>query len=162
LFGSDTFIEAYHLPGRAALVGDGSVAAVIPCSILLPDHLLRPPLPPCVWLISDPDMPDDFCTRHGGRISVVIPSTDTRQVHRPKYARKHGAGLAIESADIPAAVWRAAGQFWLYFVPIPLDLHSGRKRCFLHTGKGRMTTPIPDRPSITAAGGCLAPLDRPT
>jgi hypothetical protein len=129
LSGSGTLIAAYRFTSRAALVGDGgSVAAAAPGSILVAgivaaesddhDHLLGSPLPRCVWLTSDPEMPDDFCTRHGVRISVVIPSTDPRLVHWPKYARKHGAGLAIESARIPAAAWRTASQFWLYFDPI--------------------------------------------
>ena len=67
------------------------------------DHLLRSPLPPCVWLTSDPDMPDDSCTRHGVRISV-IPSTDRRLVHWPKYIRKLDAGSETATAAAVAAV----------------------------------------------------------
>jgi hypothetical protein len=139
LSGACTFIAAYHLTSRAALVGDGgSVGAVTPGSILVAgivpaksddyDDLLRsPPMPACVWLTSDPDMPDDFCTRHGVRISVVIPSADRRLVHWPKYIRKHDAGLeaataaAVAAGDIPAAARRMASQFWLYFGVVEPD-----------------------------------------
>ena len=115
-------------------MGDGgSVAAATPGSILvagiLPaksddyDGALRSPLPPCVWLSSDSDMSDDFCTRHGFRISVVIPTADPRLVHWPKYIRKHDAGIvgAQAGADIPAFVQRAAARFYVYFGPVALD-----------------------------------------
>ena len=128
LSGARTFIAAYHFTSRAALVGDGgSVAAATAGSILvagiLPhyDHLLRSPLPPSVWLTSDPDMPDDFCTV---RISVVIPSTDRRLVHWPKYIRKHDASIfetQCRAPYTPAFAQRAAAQFYVYFGPVTLD-----------------------------------------
>jgi hypothetical protein len=135
LSASGTFIAGYHFTSRAALVGDGgSVAAATPGSVLvagiLPaksddyDPVLRSPLPPCVWLTSDPDMPDDFCTRHGVRISVVIPSTDRRLVHWPKYIRKHDAGIVetqCRAPYTPAFAQRAAAQFYVYFGPVALD-----------------------------------------
>ena len=65
----------YHVTDGVALVGDGgSLAAAKPGSILMDgilpaksdDHDVRsPPMPACVWLSSDPDMSDDFCTWHG-------------------------------------------------------------------------------------------------
>jgi hypothetical protein len=130
----DTGNATIPLTSVAALVGNGgSIEAAARGSILdvglLPattndyDHLLRSPLPPCVWLTSDPEMPDDFCTRHGARISVAIPSADRPLVHWPKYARKHDAGIveAQAAADVPAVAHRAAAQFYVYFGQVALD-----------------------------------------
>lgn len=125
----------YHFTSLAALAGDdSSVAAATPGSILaagiLPakaddyDEMLRAPLPPCVWLTSDPDMPDDFRTQHGVRISVVIPSTDRRLVHWPKYIRKQDVGMmeaAMAAADFPAVAKRAGKNFYVYFGAVELD-----------------------------------------
>jgi hypothetical protein len=118
----------YHFTSGTARVGNGSLETPAPGSILavgvLPnrtydyDHALHSPLPPCVWLTADPDMPSVFCGGHRARISLVIPSTDRRLVNWYKYARKHGADTVIDQADIPAAWRRSPAQFWLYFAPV--------------------------------------------
>ena len=64
----------YHCTSGTALVGNGSLETPAPGSILavgvLPnrtydyDHALRSPLPPCVWLTADPDMPSVFRGGH--------------------------------------------------------------------------------------------------
>jgi hypothetical protein len=124
----------YHVTNLSALIGDNAalvcqasgeekadLSLAEPGSIfssgLRPaktddyDHVLRAPLPPCVWLSSDPEMSGDFSTRQGVRLSVVIPSTDRRLVPWSKYSRKHGA---VEVA-LGGREGRAAAQFWLYF-----------------------------------------------
>ena len=57
------------------------------------DQLLTEPMPPCVWLTTNPDMSAVFLNGeyldHGNwRVTVVIPSTDRRLVHWPKYMRR--------------------------------------------------------------------------
>ena len=52
------------------------------------DHALRSPLSPCVWLTTDPEMPDGHSSFNGLRITVDIPSDDQRLQHWPTYWRE--------------------------------------------------------------------------
>jgi hypothetical protein len=135
-------MRLYHFTGLRALIGDAGLDAIQPGNVdlrtvaapgsiiadgLKPfrkddyDHVLRSPLPPCVWLTSDPDMVKDglnFSSFADYRITVLIPSIDPRLVHWPKYFRKHGQctwSEAMRQADVLEAVRRASATFYVYF-----------------------------------------------
>ncbi len=76
------------------------------------------PIPDCVWLTSNPDMPKDYSSFAEVRIELVIPSSDKRLVPYPKYFRKH-TGHAIDIVKIPQT--EEAKRFYLYFGDIPLS-----------------------------------------
>jgi hypothetical protein len=88
------------------------------------DHILRSPLPPCVWLTSDPDlglkthMGDHFSRHSDFRLTVLIPSTDRRLAHWPKYFSKHGRCTWTETmrqSDLPPVAQRSIETFYTYF-----------------------------------------------
>jgi hypothetical protein len=135
-------MRLYHFTGLRALIGDAGLDAIRPGDVdlrtvaapgsiiadgLKPsrkddyDGALRSPLPPCVWLTSDPDMVKDglhFSSFADYRITVLIPSIDPRLVHRPKYFRKHGQCTwpeAMQQVDALEAVRRASTAFYIYF-----------------------------------------------
>jgi hypothetical protein len=132
-------MKLYHFTRLAALVGAGgmdvikrrvgeevdlfSVAA--PGSILIAglrprktddyDGALRAPLPPCVWLTTDPDMSPDYCSSWGDwRLSCVIPSRDHRLSLWRTYVRKHKADDRIDHvlADPQLLI---SQRFYVYF-----------------------------------------------
>ena len=138
-------MRLYHFTGLRALIGDAGLAVIQPGGVdirtvaapgsiiadgLKPykedsyDHLLRSPLPPCVWLTSDPDtglirvMGNPFSSHVGFRVTVLIPSINRRLAHWPKYFRKHGwltLSEALQLANVPEAVRRANTTFYVYF-----------------------------------------------
>ena len=138
-------MRLYHFTGLRALIGDAGLAVIRPGEVdlrtvaapgsiiadgLKPskedgyDHALRSPLPPCVWLTSDHDMGADigdsglhFSSFADLRITMLIPSTDRRLAHWPKYFRNHGRWTwseAMQYADSPE-VQRVAETFYVYF-----------------------------------------------
>jgi hypothetical protein len=134
-------MRLYHFTGLRALIGDAGLAVITPgyidlrtvaapgsiivdglkpCTTDDYDHVLRSPLPPCVWLTSDPDMDDNdlhFSSFTGYRITVLIPSIDPRLVHWPKYFNKHGRctwSKSMQYVDSPE-VKHASANFYLYF-----------------------------------------------
>jgi hypothetical protein len=135
-------MRLYHFTGWSALIGEGKLAALplgdvdlrtvaAPGSIMADglkpskeggyDGVLRSPLPPCVWLTSDPDMglmSLHFSKYADFRVTVVIPSTDRRLAHWPKYFRKHGRcawSEAMRQSDASEAVQLASETFYTYF-----------------------------------------------
>ena len=136
-------MRLYHFTGLRRLLGDegfaawsaaldeGDVLSAIPYATpgsilkggLKPfrsddlDGALRSPLPACVWLSSDPAMPQGYSTWNGWRLTVVVSSSDRKLVHWPKYFRKHeiyrDALLAV-----PEAQRRVSESFYAYFGPI--------------------------------------------
>jgi hypothetical protein len=138
-------MRLYHFTGWCALIGEGKLAELQPGEVDLRtiaapgsimadgikpckedgyDHVLRSPLPPCVWLTSDPDMGHkDHMGNHFSkysylRITVLITSLDPRLVHWPKYFRKHGQYTlreAMRLSDAAEAVKLASEDFYIYF-----------------------------------------------
>ena len=138
-------MRLYHFTGLRALIGEAGLAVIqqgvidlatvaAPGSIIADglkpskedgyDGLLRSPLPPCVWLTSDPDlglkthMGDHFSKHTNFRITVLIPSIDRRLVHWPKYFRKHGQCTwpeAMRQSGLPEAAQRVTETFYAYF-----------------------------------------------
>jgi hypothetical protein len=129
-------MRLYHFTSWSALIGEGRLAGLPlgkidlrtvaapgsiiadglkPCKVSSYDPVLRSPLPPCVWLTSDPDMGlkthmgNHFSSYIDLRVTVLIPSTDRRLVHRLKYFRKHGRYALSETAQ------RITATFYVYF-----------------------------------------------
>ncbi len=86
------------------------------------DSLLAEPMPACVWLTTNPDMSAVFLNGnyldHGNwRVTVVIPSTDRRLVHWPKYMRRR----AFFEMQISEWMRREAEGFFCYFGEVARD-----------------------------------------
>ena len=83
------------------------------------DHALRSPLPPCVWLTTDPEMPDDHSTFNDLRITVDIPSGDQRLQHWPTYLREQAKDEFRDKIEAVIASDPPAQLFYCYFGTIP-------------------------------------------
>jgi hypothetical protein len=86
------------------------------------DSLLAEPMPACVWLTTNPDMCAVFLNGkyldHGNwRVTVVIPSTDRRLVHWPKYMRRR----AFFEMQMSEWMRREAEGFFCYFGEVARD-----------------------------------------
>jgi hypothetical protein len=135
-------LRLYHFTGLRALIGDAAAAAIqpgvtdlatvaAPGSIIVDglkpgredgyDGVLRSPLPPCVWLTTDPDMGGivlHFSSFADFRLTVLIPRTDQRLVHWLKYFRDHGRCTWLEAmpqVGITQAAQDTAETFYVYF-----------------------------------------------
>jgi hypothetical protein len=138
-------LKLYHFTGLRALIGEAGLAVIQPGEVNLMtiaapgsimsaglkpyredgyDGVLRSPLPPCVWLTSDPDMDLQaimgfhFSKYADFRVNVLIPSTDRRLTHWPQYFRKHGQctlSEAMRKADLPEGARRTTTTFYAYF-----------------------------------------------
>jgi hypothetical protein len=87
------------------------------------DTFLGGPMPPHVWLTTNPNMSKDFVTgdtpdRGAWRVTVVISSTDRRLVYGPKYFCKRTGNDFVVSSERLA---REAASFYVYFGRITLD-----------------------------------------
>jgi hypothetical protein len=142
-------MKLYHFTGLQALIGEAGMAVIQPgivdlATVAAPgsivtdgikpqrengyDGVLRSPLPPCVWLTTDPNLESRFC-RYGSsytniRLTVVIPSTDRRLVYWPKYFRRYARGelghnhsLSLEElvSTFPEDIQRTMATFYVYF-----------------------------------------------
>jgi hypothetical protein len=126
----------YHFTGLTALVGVDGIAAMkshdgncdasdfaAPGSILADgirptkttdyDPMLRSPLPPCVWLTDNPEMPDGASSLSGFRISVGIPSADHRLFRWRTYFAQHAPGAF--GLALPEAVRIEFDRFYVFF-----------------------------------------------
>ena len=108
-----------------------------PCKETGFDHLLRSPLPPCVWLTSDSDMGlkthmgDHFSKQSDFRLTVLIPSTDRHLVHWPKYFNKHGQctwSEAMKQSNAAKDVQLTSETFYTYFGEITRIIAVSRGR----------------------------------
>jgi hypothetical protein len=81
------------------------------------DHALSSPLPPCVWLTTDPEMPDDHSSFNGLRITVDIPNDDPQLQHFPTFL---GSQAKAECKnDLVKAIDADMQLFYCYFGTIP-------------------------------------------
>lgn len=131
-------MQLYHFTNLELLLGADGVAALQNCAEggsvnaapgsilvegLLPrreeggyDHMLRAPLPPCVWLTENPQLTERYNNHFGFRIALTLPS-ERRLARWPDYLRKHARGdadsdfwLRLTEAD------RAEGhRFYVFF-----------------------------------------------
>ena len=86
------------------------------------DFMLRSPMPACIWLTSNPDMPKGMSSYYEARVAVVISSTDRRLVHWHRYARKHAVEGGWEHYQSSLAkVTREFERWYVYFDAIPLE-----------------------------------------
>jgi hypothetical protein len=135
-------MKLYHFTGLKALIGDAATAAIQPgvidlAAIAAPgsviadglkpnreegyDGVLRSPLPPCVWLTTDPDMGGivlHFSSFADFRITVLIPRSDRRLVPWLEYFRDHGRCTWLEAmpqVGITQAAQHTAESFYVYF-----------------------------------------------
>jgi hypothetical protein len=138
-------MRLYHFTSLRALIGEGRLGALplgevdlrtaaAPGSIIMDglkpfkedgyDHVLRSPLPPCVWLTSGPDMGHNahmgvhFSKYSDFRVAVLIPSIDRRLADWPKYFRKHGQytwSEAMQLGGLPEAAQSSITTFYVYF-----------------------------------------------
>ena len=83
------------------------------------DHVLRSPLSPCVWLTTDPEMPDDYSRFNDLRITVDIPSDDQRLQHWPTYWREQANDESKNIIDDVIASDPPMELFYCYFGTIP-------------------------------------------
>jgi hypothetical protein len=135
-------MKLYHFTGLRALIGDAATAVIRPgiidlATVAAPgsviadglkprreegyDGVLSSPLPPCVWLTTDPDMGGiglHFSSFADFRITVIIPSTDRRLVPWLEYFRDHGRCTwveAVRQVGISEATQHTAESFYVYF-----------------------------------------------
>lgn len=131
-------MKLYHFTRLAAIVGDDGmdvikrrvgedvdlVSIASPGSILAAglqprktedyDGALRAPLPPCVWLTADPDMPPGYSSWGDFRLSCLIPSLDRRLSLWPTYLRKHKVDPVV-SLVLADPQFEAVERFYVYF-----------------------------------------------
>jgi hypothetical protein len=143
-------MRLYHFTNLAAMVGKGgmcvlqgsndagfnNVAAIAsPDSILKAglrphwkghyDHLLPLPLPECVWLTTNPEMPNCLVNKEtldagNWRATVVIPESDRRLFSWSRYWRKK-TGYEFILANENKEYVKEAARFFVYFGSITLD-----------------------------------------
>jgi hypothetical protein len=63
------------------------------------DHALLSPLQPCVWLTTDPKMPDGHSSYNDLRITVDIPSDDHQLQLWPTYWREQAKDERKDTID---------------------------------------------------------------
>ena len=150
-------MRLYHFTELRALIGDTGLDVIRPGNVdlrtvaapgsiiadgLKPykagsyDHVLRSPLPSCVWLTSDPDMGlkshmgNHFSKYSDFRVTVLIPSIDRRLAHWPRYFRNHGQCAWSEATALPEAARRVTATFYVYFGKISRITEVLRYRVF--------------------------------
>ena len=92
------------------------------------DWMLCKPLPECVWLTSEPNLPPFFSTYHDWCVSVVIPETHRHLKHFNTYLSKKGKGdgeYVINFHDREGVTAeehiQAVRNFYMYFGDIGTD-----------------------------------------
>ena len=73
----------------------------------------------CVWLTSEPDLPQRHSSYGEVRIKVVIPSSDKRLIHAPKLLRKRLSPEQLAGFD--AETGKAWRTFYIFLGSVPLD-----------------------------------------
>jgi hypothetical protein len=83
------------------------------------DSALHSPLPPCVWLTTDPEMPDDHSSANGLRITIDIPDDDPQLRHWPTYLREQAKDETKDTLEEVIASDEPMDSFYCYFGTIP-------------------------------------------
>jgi hypothetical protein len=102
-------------------------AGLRPCRNGDYDHLMPAPLPECVWLTSNPDMPSVFTSgprRGDWRVTVVIPESDRRLISWRRYWRKKTGNdfiLNLADEEYGEMINREVSAFFVYFGSIARD-----------------------------------------